>query len=72
MWWSSKESPAIPILGTTQVWKDLMTSMQSGVSYYRQVSQMRRTLIGNKFVDNSNVVGASPAGAAPTTSELST
>ena len=39
---------------------------------YRQVSNIRRTLVGNKIVDNSDVVGASPVGAAPTTSELST
>ena len=39
---------------------------------YRQVSNIRRTLFGNKIVDNSYVVGASPVGAAPTTSSLST
>ena len=39
---------------------------------YRQVSNIRRTLIGNKIVDNSDVVGASPVGAAPTSSSLST
>ena len=39
---------------------------------YRQVSNIRRTLVGNKIVDNSDVVGASPVGAAPTTSSLST
>ena len=39
---------------------------------YRQTSDVRRTLVGNKFVDHSDVVGASPVGAAPTTSSLST
>ena len=39
---------------------------------YRQVSNIRRTLVGNKFVDDSDVVGASPVGAAPTTSSFST
>ena len=39
---------------------------------YRQVPNIRRTLVGNKIVDNSDVVGASPVGAAPTTSSLST
>ena len=39
---------------------------------YRQVSNIRRTLIANKIVDNSDAVGASPVGAAPTTSSLST
>ena len=41
-------------------------------SQYRQVSNIRRTLIGNEIVDNSDVVGALPVGAAPTTSSLST
>ena len=40
--------------------------------YYRQVSNIRRTLVGNKIVDHSDVVGASPVGAAPTTSSFST
>ena len=31
-----------------------------------------RTLVGNKIVDNSDVVRASPVGAAPTTSSFST
>ena len=36
--------------------------------HYRQVSNIRRTSVGSKFVDHSDVVGASPVGAAPTTS----
>ena len=39
---------------------------------YRQVSNIRRALIGNQIVDHSGVVGASPVGAAPTTSSFST
>ena len=39
---------------------------------YRKVSNIRRTLVGNKIVDQSDVVGASPVGAAPTTSSFST
>ena len=39
---------------------------------YRQVSDIRRTLVGNDIVDHSDVVGASPVGAAPTTSSFST
>ena len=37
---------------------------------YRKTSNMiiRRTLVGNKIVDHSDVFGASPVGAAPTTS----
>ena len=34
---------------------------------YRETSNISRTLVGNKIVDNSHVVGASPVGAAPTT-----
>ena len=39
---------------------------------YRQVSNIRRTLVGNKIVDHSDVVGATSVGAAPTTSSFST
>ena len=39
--------------------------------HYREVSNIRRTLVGNKIVDHSDVVGASPVGAAPTTSSFS-
>ena len=40
--------------------------------HYREVSNIRRTLVGNKIVDHSDVVGASPVGAVPTTSSFST
>ena len=39
---------------------------------YRQVSNIRRTLVGNQIVDHSDVVGTSPVGAAPTTASFST
>ena len=39
---------------------------------YRKTSNIRRTLVGNKIVNHSDVVGASPVGAAPTTSSFST
>ena len=42
------------------------------VEYYRKTSNISDTLVGNKIVDNSDVVGASPVGAAPTTSSFST
>ena len=38
---------------------------------YRQTSNIRCTLVENKIVDHSDVVGASPVGAAPTTSSIS-
>ena len=39
---------------------------------YGHVSNISRTLIDNKIVDHSDVVEASPVGAAPTTSSSST
>ena len=36
-----------------------------------QFSNIIRTLVGNKFVDYSDVVGASPIGVAPATSSFS-
>ena len=39
---------------------------------YRQISNISRTLGGNKIIDHWDVVGASPVGAAPTTSSFST
>ena len=48
--------------------------LRHGTQYeiYRKVSNISRTLVGNKIVDHSDVVGASPVGAAPSTSSLST
>ena len=43
-----------------------------GNTHYRQTSDMSRTLLGNKIVDYSDVIGASPVGAAPNTSSFST
>ena len=39
---------------------------------HRQVSNISRSLVGNQIVDHSDVVGASPVGAAPTASSFST
>ena len=39
-------------------------------SSYDQISNIRHTLVVNKIVDHSDVVGASPVGAAPTTSSF--
>ena len=46
--------------------------IDSNVLPYRKTSNISRTLVGNKVVDNSDVIGASPVGAAPTTSSFST
>ena len=45
---------------------------QTSDETYRKTSNISRTFIGNKIVDHSDVVGASPVGAAPTTSSFST
>ena len=42
------------------------------IQNYRKTSYISRTLVGNKIADNSDVVGASPVGTAPTTSSFST
>ena len=39
--------------------------MGNSTGNYRKTSNVSRTLVGNKIVDNSDVVGASPVGAAP-------
>ena len=39
---------------------------------YHQTSNISHTLVGNKLVDHLDVVGASPVGAAPTTSSFLT
>ena len=44
----------------------------SYIYIYRKTSNISRTLVNNKIVDHSDVVGASPVGAAPTTSSFST
>ena len=41
-------------------------------SNFRKTSNISRTSVGNKIVDNSDAVGASPIGAAPTTPSFST
>ena len=53
-------------------WSQLWSKINIEDKMYRQVSNIRRTLVGNKIVDHSDVVGASPVGAAPTTSSFST
>ena len=55
------------VMQGTRLWAALDFSI-----IYRQVSNISRTLAGYKTVDHSDVVGASPVGAASTTSSLST
>ena len=44
----------------------------NGYATYCQISNISCTLMGYKIVDYSDVIGASPVGAAPTTSSFST
>ena len=48
------------------------TSLRILIRTYRKTSNISRTLVANKIFDHSDVVGASPVGAAPTTSSFST
>ena len=50
----------------------IATKVSSRKKCYRKTSNISRTLVANKIVDNSDVVGASPVGAAPTISSFST
>ena len=50
----------------------LLKRKEGGKLIYRKVSNIRRTLVGYEIVYHSNALGASPVGAAPTTSPLST
>ena len=51
-------------VGISEIWAP--NSRHCLKQLYRQVSNIRRTWVGNEIVDHSHVVGASPVGAAPT------
>ena len=51
---------------------ELICRATAYIFMYRKTSNMRRTFVGNKMVDPSDVVRAAPVGAAPTTSSFST
>ena len=64
-----------PVLANKRKQKEIFNSvmdLSNENKTYRKVSIIRRTLVGNKIVDHSDVVRASPVGAAPTTSSFST
>ena len=50
----------------------ILVNSKHKISNHRKISNKSRTLVGNKIVDLSDVVEASPVGAAPTTSPYST
>ena len=51
----------------SDIWQ---SSHISNFSAYRQTFNISRAWLGNKIVDHSDVVEASPAGTAPTTSSF--
>ena len=63
-------SSSLPLVATFQEQAGVMD--MNYIDIYRKTSNISRTLVGNKTVHHSDVVGASPAGAAPTTSTFST
>ena len=67
-----KMAGASPGWGSVAItWEDFIASAQAKIEYH-QTSNIRHILVGNKIVDHSDVVGASPVGAAPTTSSFPT
>ena len=60
-----------PALSQTATWSNPLRP-SADIYMYHQISNVRCTLICNKIFDHSDVVGASPVGAAPTTSSFST
>ena len=63
--------PAEKMLVQIIAWYQTDNKPLSEPMAYRQTSNIRGTLVGNKHVDHSDVVGASPVDAAPTTSASS-
>ena len=64
------------LVGSEYIWRtrsipQLLIS-QGDHPKYHKTSNINRTLVSNKTVDHSDVVGVSPAGAAPTTSSYLT
>ena len=50
----------------------IQTHIVQFITKYRKTYNIRGTSVGDKIVDHSDVVGASPVGAAPTTSSFPT
>ena len=69
-WYCPTQSSTTPLPDSK--WSHQSSPVASTPGQYRQVSNIRRTSVGTEIVDHSDVVGASPVGAAPTTSEWST
>ena len=63
-WWSPRQ--CILTSSHEQIWNGHLN-----LYTHPQISNIKRTLVGNQIVDHSDVVGASPVGAVPSTSSLS-
>ena len=70
--WGSVELPESDITVSGQA--NILYNEFQKIMYlnYPKLSNISRTLVGNGIVDHSDVVGASPVSAAPTTSSFST
>ena len=65
----------IKTLTSVWIWQWMRVTLKAILTQkcqYRKTSNISRTLVGNIIVDNSDAAGASPVGAAPTTSSFST
>ena len=79
-YWQNRERRQLYFLSSAHVLKRTIGLLSRwtwqmhlvSVDKFRQTSNIRHTWVGNKIVDHSDVVGASPVGAAPTTSSFST
>ena len=60
------------ILVSTYLLEIKLLLQRNYIYMYHKISNRSHTLAGNKIVDHSDVVGALPVGAAPTTSSFST
>ena len=70
--WLLLQNIGSPLEHITWALSILMCNMCLEFWNYRKTSNIRRILFGKEIVDHSDVVGASPVGAAPTTSSFST
>ena len=71
-WWPWFTSTWHPHVGTLWWMKTLRGTILWWDTYYHKTSNISRTLVCNKIVDHSDVVGASPVSADPTTSSYLT
>ena len=70
IWNFQSNSNSVEVMQWLYLWSSEW--LDANYPHYRKVSNIRCTLVGNKFVDHSDTVGASPVGVAPTTSSFPT